>query len=65
MTTRPVGEIVGCSDQHALTMARSRGLIDADNMLHCWRCAKVCDWHVSLHCEPCQAQMRKRREVTP
>lgn len=65
MTLRPVSESLGCSDRDALKMAQSRGLIDSDNMLHCWRCAKVCDWHVSLHCEPCQAQLRERRGSKP
>jgi hypothetical protein len=56
-----VGESLGCSDRHAVDMARSKGLIDADNMLHCWRCSQVCDWHVSLHCEPCRLAVTERQ----
>ncbi len=55
-----VSEALGCSDQHAVTQARARGLIDADNMLRCWQCKRVCDWHVSLHCGPCQDAHRAR-----
>lgn len=59
--TLPVKDILGCSDDHALTIARSRGLIDADNMLHCWHCKEVCDWHVSLHCFDCRAGAPARK----
>jgi hypothetical protein len=56
-----VREIVGCSTAMPLAMAQSKGLIDADNMLHCWRCKEVCDWHVSLHCEPCRLAVTERQ----
>ena len=57
---RHVSEIVGCDDQHAATFARAKGLIDADGMLHCWKCSEVTDWHVSLHCAPCRVESRAR-----
>jgi hypothetical protein len=59
--TLAVKDILGCSDDHALTIARSKGLIDADNMLHCWHCKEVCGWHVSLHCFDCRAGAPARK----
>jgi hypothetical protein len=61
MKTRPVSEVIGCSDQDALTMAESKGLIDTENHLHCWHCKVVCDWHVSLHCFDCRAGAPARK----
>lgn len=61
MKTRPVSEILGCSDDHALAIAKSKGLIDRDNMLHCWHCKAICDWHVSLHCFDCRAGAPARK----
>lgn len=61
MKTLPVSEVLGCSDQDALTMARAKGLIDADNRLHCWNCSVVCGWHVSLHCFDCRAGAPTRK----
>jgi len=61
---RPVSEVLGCSDQDALEMARAKGLIGEDNVLRCWHCKQPCDWHVSLHCAPCRfsAPARKREQ---
>ena len=56
-----VSESLGCSDAHAAVFARAKGLIDADNMLHCWHCSEVCDWHVSLHCAPCRISAPDRK----
>lgn len=60
MKTAPIGELLGCSDAHAATYARAKGLIDADNRLHCWNCHQVTDWHVSLHCPACRVESRVR-----
>jgi hypothetical protein len=60
-TVRPLSESLGCSDEHAATYARAKGLIDADNQLHCWHCRRVCDWHVSLHCDDCRASAPARK----
>ncbi len=58
-----VSEALGCSDQHALTMARAKKLIDADNILHCWKCGDPTDWHVSLSCPECRVDsLRKSQE---
>lgn len=53
---RPVAECIGCSDRDALAMAQAERLIDADGMLHCWKCNTVCTWHVSLHCTGCRLE---------
>jgi len=52
--TRPLSEAIGCSDEDARKMADHLGLIDDQEMLHCWNCRGVCNWHVSLHCDPCR-----------
>lgn len=58
---QPLGVTLGCSDAHALTIARARGLIDADGWLHCWHCKEATDWHVSLHCPGCRASSPARK----
>ncbi len=57
-----VSQAIGCSDQHALTMARAKKLIDANNILHCWTCGDPTDWHVSLHCPVCRVDGLRRSQ---
>ena len=38
----------------AVAIARNHQLIDAEGWLHCWNCGITCDWHISLHCDPCR-----------
>lgn len=54
-----VSAALGCSDEHAVTVARAKGLIGADGMLRCWNCSVVTDWHVSLHCTPCRVESKR------
>jgi hypothetical protein len=60
-TAHPLSEVIGCSDHDARVMADAKGLIDEQNLLHCWGCTRVCDWHVSLHCEGCRAAEKRDR----
>ena len=65
-----ISSALGCSDAHALEMAKAWGLIDQDNVLHCGKCGDATDWHVSLHCVHCRLEairlaperMRQERE---
>lgn len=58
---RPVSEIVGVTDEHALVMARKFCLIDDQGFLHCGHCKQITDWHVGLHCPDCRASAPARQ----